>query len=282
MDNSMNTWTPRIEILAAAHRWYWWIAAFLIGALFGYLVSFAWPAPYRATLDVYVGLNLYRSAHDPYIAAAAQIPKSSGYLNPDDYKHAQMSQLTALAFSDDYLAETLTRLQAEDPVWADVTVPALRDMLSIGWRNTGEWHFSAQFADSRLAEQAVMAWVQVVTEKTSAAVNAARDIVIIDSELNAVAEALVAAELDGRSDDAAALKAQHDALAVKYSDAVARSRALAAALEIGPIKDVPPEITHLRPTGTLLLVGGLLAVLALFVFWLVRISRRLDVPNGEQ
>jgi hypothetical protein len=278
----MNTWNPREEILAAAHRWYWLVLAFLLGALLGWLVNFIWPAPYRAALDVYVGLNLYRSAHDPYIAEAAQIPKSSGYLNPDDYKHAQMSQLTALAFSDDYLGEALARLQAEDPAWADVDVPALREMLSIGWRNTGEWHFAATHADPQRAAQAVSAWVDVTTEKTSAAVEAAREVVIIDSELNAVAAALVDAELDGRTADAAALEARHNELAAGYNDAVARSRALAAALEVGPIKDAPPEVVHLRPTATLMLVGGLLGMLSLFIFWLVQISRSPQAGGGEK
>lgn len=270
----MNSWNPRTEILAAAHRWYWLAAAFLLGALLGWAVSFFWPSPYRAVQDVYVGLNLYRSAHDPYIAEAAQIPKSSGYLNPDDYKHAQMSQLTALAFSDDYLSETLTRLRAEDPAaWEGTDLPALRAMLDIAWRNTGEWHFSAVDSDPRRAEQAVAAWVAVVTGKTAAAVDAARDLVAIDSELNAVAQALVDAELDGRTEDAAALRERHDALAAEYKETAARSRALAAALEVGPIKDIPPEAVPLRSTATLMLVGGLLGVLALTLFWLARISR---------
>ena len=46
----MNIWNFRDEILAAAHRWYWVVASFLLGALLGWLVSFVWPAPYRATL----------------------------------------------------------------------------------------------------------------------------------------------------------------------------------------------------------------------------------------
>jgi uncharacterized protein involved in exopolysaccharide biosynthesis len=67
----MNIWNFRDEILAAAHRWYWVVASFLLGALLGWLVSFVWPAPYRATLNLYVGLNAYRATRDLYIAEVA-------------------------------------------------------------------------------------------------------------------------------------------------------------------------------------------------------------------
>ena len=85
----MNTWNPRQEILSAAHRWYWIVACFLLGALLGWLVSFIWPAPYRSTLDLYVGLNAYRASQDDYIAQAA----GDQFSNLDDFKHWQQGHL---------------------------------------------------------------------------------------------------------------------------------------------------------------------------------------------
>ena len=135
----MNEWNPRKEIISAAHRWYWIAASFILGALLGWLVSFIWPAPYRATMDLYVGLNANRATRNLYITEVAQ----ESFENLDDYKHWQMSQLNALVISDEYLVETLNRLQDDDSYWQGFDVLELRQVLSVAWRNTGEWHFSA-------------------------------------------------------------------------------------------------------------------------------------------
>ncbi len=191
----MNSWNPRDEILSAAHRWYWMVASFLLGALLGWLVSYIWPAPYRATVDLYVGLNAYRATRDLYIAQVAQ----EEFRNLDDYKNWQMRQLNSLALSDEYLAETLARLQARDSDWGRLDVPTFRAMLAITWRNTGDWHFSVKMDDPENATQAVSVWAQVVTEKVNDAVSAARQMVRIDSDLNAVSQALVLAETRQRT-----------------------------------------------------------------------------------
>ena len=57
----MNTWNLRQEILTATHRWCWIVASFLLGALLVWVVSYIYPAPYRATQVLYVGLNAYRA-----------------------------------------------------------------------------------------------------------------------------------------------------------------------------------------------------------------------------
>ena len=136
----MNTWNLRTEILAAAHRWYWVVASFLLGALLGWLISLIWPAPYRAVQDIYVGLNAYRTTRDLYISEVAE----AQFRNQDDYKNWQMGQLNSLAHSDEFLTETLFRLRETDQDWQEVDLSELRAMLAIAWRNTGDWHFSAQ------------------------------------------------------------------------------------------------------------------------------------------
>lgn len=187
----MNTWNLRQEILSAAHRWYWIAASFLLGAFLGWLLGLIWPVPFRATQDVYVGLNAYRATQDRYINQIAG--DEVGNLN--DFKYWQMSQLNSLALSDEYLQETLDLLLAEDSAyWHPFTVPDLRAILSISWRDAGDWHFRAESDDPERASQAVVAWTQVVTEKVGAAVEAARQVVLIDSQLSAVSKALVEAE----------------------------------------------------------------------------------------
>lgn len=348
----MNNWNPRQEIILAAHRWYWIAASFLLGALLGWMISFIWPAPYRATMDLYVGLNANRAMRDLYIAKVAQ----ESFENLDDFKHWQMSQFNALAMSDEYLGETLRRLQTEDATWQDMDVPALRKMLSVSWRNTGEWHFSAQAKESDISAHLVGVWSGVVLEKANESIAAARQLIIIDSELNAIDQTLVSAEYRRNlltetqkileewveilniktmdqplltsehwsllaqvaivtdwnpgwitAFDAApligslpsdyllwlnqvnalidaelarlpsiidTLEVEHKDLSVQYDLAADQSRALSGNLEVSQIKDEPPNVISLRPTGTLMLIGGLLGLLAWMMGWLVQITRK--------
>ncbi len=350
----MNTWNPRQEIISAAHRWYWIAASFLLGAFLGWMLSLIWPAPYRATLDLYVGLNANRATRDLYIAQVAQ----EYFENLDDYKHWQMSQLNSLVMSDEYLAETLIRLQMDDPEWQNYDITALREVLSVAWRNTGDWHFSAQIGNLLQAKQAVSVWNQVVIEKTTAAVDAARQMAVIDSQLSELSRswielenrqillqeinvllggwmnyfvtespdtvlspaehwtllsqvataaawnlgwvptleaapplgsslaeyqawlipviALIEAELAVLPSQIEALAADHASLAAEYTVLADASQALSANLEVQQIVDQPPTVEHLRPTGTLMLVGGVLGLLVWGVFWLVQITRKTE------
>jgi hypothetical protein len=186
----MNTWNLREEILIATQRWYRIMAGFLIGMLLGWLVSFIWPAPYRAIVDVYVGLNAYRSNRDLYVMEVAE----NEFRNRDDYKNWQMNQLDALAFSDAYLEETLNRLQAQDSYWQSLDMLALRDLLDLAWRNTGEWHFMAVTDTTDHSAQAAVAWSEVVIEKANTSIAAAESMIPLDSRLNALDQALVAAK----------------------------------------------------------------------------------------
>jgi len=350
----MNSWNFRAELLAISHRWYWVVVSFLIGMLLGWGVSFIYPAPYRAIVDVYVGLNAYKSNRDLYVMEVAE----NEFRNRDDYKNWQMRQLDALALSDEYLAETLTRLQAQDAFWQEMDVPSLREMLTIDWRNTGEWHFAALNGEPNLSAQAAVTWSEVVIEKANFSIAAAERLILLDSRLNALDQALVAAEirqallqdmqsvignwqavlLDLPADEPlttrdhlnllasvgmiadwtpewvailedqptlgalpaeyqfwldrvdamitselnsipsqlSTLQTEQSQVSTDYKLAASNSRALSAGMEVSQIKDQSPEIIHLRPVGTLLLVGGLLGLLIWAVTWLYQITRKTE------
>lgn len=348
----MNTWNLRTEILSVTHKWYWVVTGFLFGALLGWLVSIAWPAPYRAVQDIYVGLNAHRATRDLYLADVGV----EQFRNLDDYKNWQMEELNSLALSDEYLAETLRRLKEADNDLAGVELNGLRDMLAIAWRNTGDWHFSAQSDNPHQAEQAVMIWSQVVTEEVEFAVNAARQMVALDSQIQAVSDELVELEtrlillqetekaldewqayLDAApADDSLtplthwellrtvsniadwvpgwqsiinteppigsvpedyqrwleqvnalieaelaiiplqidALKSEFESLTVAYRKSSDESRGLSGNIEIGPLKSGMVDVVHLQPTGTLMLIGGVLSLIVMGLIWLVQVTRR--------
>ena len=350
----MNTWNLRTEILSATHRWYWVVASVLLGALLGWLVSLIWPAPYRATQDIYVGLNAHRATRDLYLADVGL----QQFRNLDDFKNWQMEQLNSLAVSDSFMTETLIRLRLADESWQEVDLPELRTMLSIAWRNTGDWHFSAQADSSGQAKQAVSVWSQVVIEEVALGVESAREMVAIDSRMQANSDELV--DLESRlillqetqtaldrwqiwleaepvdqplpplahgslfslvtnaanwnmgwltilesappsgslpvdylvwlvqvrvllEAEMAAIPAQiealireYEVLTLKYAKVADGNRGLSGNMEVGQIRSEPSQITQIRPTGALVLIGSLLGFLVLGIIWLVQITRRTE------
>ena len=178
----MSDWVLRDEILVASHRWPLILAFILAGSLLGWAAAMLWPAPYQASAEMSVSLDPYRFGDDSYVPAFA----NTEFRNPDDYKHWQMSQLSVLAFSDEYVEETLNRLKGLDPAWETVDVPRLRSMLSVYWRNAGRWRLVARVEDPRLAAQLVEAWRQVILEKSNQAVARSQQIYLLDLEQQAI------------------------------------------------------------------------------------------------
>jgi hypothetical protein len=187
----MNTWSLRDQILEITHRWYLVLAFVLSGALLGWGFSNIVPSPYRATLDLYVGLNAYRSPYDTY----AESLSGQTFRLVDDYKSWQMEQLNELVVSDEFIGDTLSLLQAQDPGWQAVSVSEFRSMVSVLWRNPGEWHLVVQAGDPDLAVQAVEAWGAVIVENVNAAVDHSKQVVSLDIRMTTLAQARIRKEL---------------------------------------------------------------------------------------
>jgi hypothetical protein len=180
----MDDWSLREAIYKASHRWPLMLAFILAGSLLGLLLAFVWPSPYRATTELYVGLDPYRAVEDQSVAAFAQ----TDFRNADDYKYWQMEQLNGLAFFDDYLSETLSRLRDENEYWNRIEVSELRNMLSLYWRNAGQWRLVAETTDPKHAEQAVSVWREVILDKTTRSIANSKDLFLLDLELQKIKE----------------------------------------------------------------------------------------------
>jgi hypothetical protein len=178
-----NDWTLRDDILAATHHWQRIVAFCLLGALLGWGVSWLWPSPSRATQELYVGLNVYQAAQDRNAAEQAGIVFS----NINDYKNWQMASLNTIIYTDSILDETLEQLRATDPYWQSIRRGELAAMLHVYWRNAGKWRLVAEHRDSRRAVQAVVAWQEVVVNRVNAAIQEARNAILIDQQLQAIA-----------------------------------------------------------------------------------------------
>jgi hypothetical protein len=178
----LNEWNLREALLAVTHRWVVILIFLLIGGLLGLGGSFIAPSPYRATLDLYVGIDAYRANQDSYWSSVAK-PE---YRNLDDYKNWQMSQLSALIMGGEIINDTLNRLRESDPEWESVQLGVFRQSLQASFRNTGIWHLTAEDADPIRAARAVEVWADVILEKINTALGHAEQVMFLDSQLQAV------------------------------------------------------------------------------------------------
>ena len=148
--NLKNNWTLREALNNTFHNWPYILACIIIGALLGWGLSYVWPSYYRASSNIYIGLNPYRKFSDTNFEALAN-PK---YSNLDNYHYWQMSQLNSAILMDSYLEATLDKLRQADPYWQTVDVAQLRGMLEIEWRSSGTWSLIANHPNSHFAQQA--------------------------------------------------------------------------------------------------------------------------------
>ena len=178
----MQEWSLRNEVYAALHRWPLILLYGLVGCALGVLLSFIWPSPWRATAEIYVGMEPYRWSEDENVVAYAL---GTRFNFADDYKNWQMSNLNALVTMDDILLETLDRLRQSDDYWSDVNRRALGNMLQVFWRNPGRWRLVADHTDPNIASAAALAWREVVYETVQQSINYAQDTFRLDIQLKA-------------------------------------------------------------------------------------------------
>ena len=180
-----NDWSLRDEILSATQHWPWLALFCFVGCLAGWAISFIWPTPHRATSELYVGLNVYRSSEDANAAEYAGIE----LVNANDYKNWQMASLNSLTTMDEVIQETLRRLQEADPYWQKVDPAQLAKSLHVYWRNAGKWRLVAENEKPQHAAQAVSVWQEVVLERVHAAVNESQRAMVLEFQLKSITEA---------------------------------------------------------------------------------------------
>jgi len=184
-------WLFREEFYRSFHRWPIMVVFIAIGCLTGWVCSLIWPSYYRATSQIYVGLNPYRAYSDTNFLALSK-PR---YANLDNYLYWQMYQLEEAIFLNDFIQEALDQLQKTDPYWLKLDSSQLLNMLGDEWRTAGLWSLTAEHRDPERATQAVQTWSKVVIKHVKESVQSARNTIMIDHQLQVVAAELEEARL---------------------------------------------------------------------------------------
>ncbi len=181
----LNEWSIQKEIINATQKWPVIILYCLTGCLIGWITSFFLPNPYRATIELYVGLNTQRISNHQTTSEPSEIP----ILNIDDYKNWQMSSLNSVIFTNDIIDGTLQRLQEQDTYWKDIDRRNLSKNLHAYWRNAGKWRLAAENLDARHAKQAVIVWQEVVLEEINHAIATSHTAYEINRQLQSITDA---------------------------------------------------------------------------------------------
>lgn len=176
-------WSLRDEIFYTAHRWPTFMLFCLAGVLIGWLLALVNPTPYRATKELYVGLNIYQANQDSNTAQFSGVQ----FNNADDYKNWQMANLNSLVYIDPILDQTLVSLREVDPYWKSVSRHELSKMLHIYWRNAGKWRLVAEHHQSERARQAVLHWEAAVIERVSLSIEQSRQVMALHIQMQALA-----------------------------------------------------------------------------------------------
>ncbi len=341
----------RDEILDTTHRWPVVFLFCIAGILIGWGISVLWPTTFRASKEIYVGINPYRATEDLNASRYANLV----FENPDDYKNWQMANLNSLVKMDWMLQETLEILQKDDPYWLKVTQTELEEMLNVNWRNAGKWRLIAEGDNPLRATQAVSVWHNVVVTEIQSATRQAQNTFVYDTHLEVLASKQVELELEilelqkfqvrlkslqGQIQDSSsqsgdiikskgweleqlilnssaefpwlsqfleipvdtaaasmyqewlkqvnygaelekqnlgnqlnAVKEQYSQTAVQYQTASNNSFGLSSNLRVEKLHNQPPDLYPLRPSGLLILIGGLIGFLLWIALSLIKITR---------
>jgi len=180
----MDSWNLRDEIKNLENQWYVVFLVILLGGVIGFGLSYLVPAPYRATADLYVGIDVTRVNEMEYIIPFAKTEP----LNLDDYKNWQLKQVASVISSDLVLGNTLASLAAKDASWNEMTTADFRKNMDIYWFDTGVWQLEVLNSDKSQAELAVQTWLDEGFKKLSELLEVSKANAILDAQLFALAD----------------------------------------------------------------------------------------------
>ena len=145
----MESWSLREEILKIINKWYLILLFAILGGVAGLVLSYMFPAPYRATADLYVGIDVTRVNEMQYLIPLAKTEP----LNLDDYKNWQLKQVSSILSSDEVLLYTL------DVLGKPENLSSFKRDIDLYWYDTGVWQLEVTKIDKNEAGRAVQAWL---------------------------------------------------------------------------------------------------------------------------
>lgn len=175
----MESWNIRDEILRSASQWYLVLAFLVVGGLIGFGISAVIPSPYRATADLYIGIDVVRVNEMEHVIPLAEEEP----LNLDDYKNWQLKQVADIVTSSMVVKETLNSLREQDSYWNEITLDELQSAMDIYWYDTGTWQMEVVLPQEDQAVTAVQTWLDTGYGKISELLDISESGALLDNQL---------------------------------------------------------------------------------------------------
>ncbi|MDZ7845041.1 MAG: hypothetical protein U5K99_09605 [Anaerolineales bacterium] len=189
----MDKWILKEKILQLIRNWPLVLIVILVSSLAGWGLMHLFPPQPRATVDLYVGIDINRVLD---VSTLANYAKTEPF-NINDYKNWQLSQVAAIASSELIANRTLEVLRGQDPAWKGITPADFQQAAKLSWYDVGRWRLEFRAQDPRLASQAVIAWRDVLVDEFTTLQKAAVRTLSLDGSLRALDAELTG--LDSRS-----------------------------------------------------------------------------------
>ena len=174
----MDSWSLREEILKIINKWYLVLLFTILGGVAGLALSYILPAPFRATSDLYVGIDVTRVNEMQYLIPLAKTEP----LNLDDYKNWQLRQVSSILSSDEVILNTLEALgKPED-------LGSFKKDIDLYWYDTGVWQLEVIKNDKNEARKAVQAWLDEGYKKVESLLEISDVTASLDAQLFALAD----------------------------------------------------------------------------------------------
>ncbi|MCK4800557.1 MAG: hypothetical protein KAS84_01090 [Anaerolineales bacterium] len=178
----MDSWSLRDEVLRSVNQWYLILAFIIIGGLIGYVITYLVPAPYRATADLFVGIDITRVNEMEYLIPLAKEEP----LNLDDYKNWQLKQVADILSSNLVLGDTLEVINAMDSSGKELSLDELKKALDIYWYDTGLWQLEVVLPEEEQALAAVQAWLDTGHGKITELLEVSEQVAHLDAQLQSL------------------------------------------------------------------------------------------------
>lgn len=172
----------REKLIKLIDRWYLIPFVFLISAALAWGVTHFFPPQHQGIIEVYVGIDINRVFD---VSSMATYARSEPF-NIDDYKNWQLSQLDAIARSEQVAEDTLAELRERDSYWDSIDVVEFQGMQDLDWWDVGTWRLKISHADPDRAAQAAQVWSSFFVRRVSTLIAQAESSFELDAELRAV------------------------------------------------------------------------------------------------
>ncbi len=286
----MQTWSFRDEVLRMTRQWHIVLAFIVVAGLLGYAGTYVFPAPYRATAELYVGIDVTRVGEMAHVIPLAETEP----LNLDDYKNWQLKQVSDIVSSDKVVKTTLDALREQDGYWSQVEAADLKEWMDIYWYDAGDWRLEVIHPQAEYASQAVEVWRDAGYARIEKLLVYAERAAELDAELQSantsvgiVEEKIASLEAGTALDDAQAelvlLTTNRAKVLKEYHQALDDSIGLSANLYLKPSFGVS-QGERVRSTGTVTLVSGGIGLLVwvLMAFLRARGKEEVLLPRDRQ